>query len=436
VESGPRDGCTILVNRRVPEETGTIVETMRMRMSDSLTMNFEAGRTSGGVHPEKTAIEFFAGIGLVRLGLEQEGWRIVFANDIDPKKQEMYEHHFGKDGVYRLGDIRKLRGEDLPQALLATASFPCNDLSLAGSRRGLAGQHSSTYWEFVRLLEEMGGARPPLLMIENVAGFLSSHHGRDLQIALKALNNLGYAVDLLMIDAVRFVPQSRLRLFIIAQAGDDVEEKSVAEKGTPVFFEQDARPEPAARYIFTHPQIHWRLHDVPRLPPPQRNLESVIEEIPPNDPMWWSAKRRDYLISQMTESHYRRLEAMRTGAKWSYGTVFRRVRKRKTVAELRTDGVAGCLRTPRGGSARQILVKAGFGKVFVRLLTPRECARLMGADDFRIRVPMNQALFGFGDAVCVPVIAWIARHCLSPLAAKCVDSAQTPSESSVKTEVS
>jgi len=85
------------------------------------------------------------------------------------------------------------------------------------------------------------------------------------------------------------------------------------------------------------------------------------------------------------------------------------------MAELRNDGVAGCLRTPRGGSGRQILVKAGYGKVRVRLLTPRECARLMGADDFVINVPLNQALFGFGDAVCVPVIAWIARNYLNPL---------------------
>jgi len=79
------------------------------------------------------------------------------------------------------------------------------------------------------------------------------------------------------------------------------------------------------------------------------------------------------------------------------------------------DGVAGCLRTPRGGSGRQILFKAGHGTYFFRLLTPRECARLMGADNYRIEVPFNQALFGFGDAVCVPVIEWIARHYLNPV---------------------
>ena len=85
------------------------------------------------------------------------------------------------------------------------------------------------------------------------------------------------------------------------------------------------------------------------------------------------------------------------------------------MAELRNDGIAGCLRTPRGGSGRQILIKAGYGAVKLRLLTPRECARLMGADHFVINTTLNKALFGFGDAVCVPVIAWIAENYLNPL---------------------
>ena len=85
------------------------------------------------------------------------------------------------------------------------------------------------------------------------------------------------------------------------------------------------------------------------------------------------------------------------------------------MAELRTDGVAGCLRTPRGGSGRQILFKAGRGRFQVRLLSARECARLQGVpDSYIISVRLNDALFGFGDAVCVPTTEWIVAHCLSP----------------------
>ena len=98
------------------------------------------------------------------------------------------------------------------------------------------------------------------------------------------------------------------------------------------------------------------------------------------------------------------------------------------MAEMRTDGVAGCLRTPRGGSGRQILLRAGYDQVDVRLLTPRECARLMGADDFVIDVPLNQAFFGFGDAVCVPVISWIAKYYLNPLVEELIaDASVNPS---------
>lgn len=92
-----------------------------------------------------TVAEYFAGIGLMRLGLDQGGWSTVFANDIDEKKQEMYCHHFGPSPEFVLGDIHLLNETDIPTTLLATASFPCNDLSLAGARKGLAGEHSSAF---------------------------------------------------------------------------------------------------------------------------------------------------------------------------------------------------------------------------------------------------------------------------------------------------
>jgi DNA (cytosine-5)-methyltransferase 1 len=116
----------------------------------------------------------------------------------------------------------------------------------------------------------------------------------------------------------------------------------------------------------------------------------------------------------MSRKHRAIADAMISGKKTTYGTVFRRVRRGRSMAELRTDGIAGCLRTPRGGSGRQILFAAGKGRYAVRLLTPRECARLMGADGFTITGTLNQALFGFGDAVCVPVIRWIAQNYLTP----------------------
>ncbi len=359
--------------------------------------------------------EFFAGIGLMRMGLEKAGWHAAFANDIAPDKFELYAGHFGANiGHFLVEDVHNIGPDQIPTVTMATASFPCNDLSVAGMRKGLGGKQSSAYWGFVRVLEEMGTRRPPIVLLENVAGFLTSHGGRDFKAALQALNRLGYAVDAMIIDASRFVPQSRVRLFVVGVLGHGHGCSRIGE--TLMFWESPVRPKALAQFIFLHPEIVWDIRDVAPLPNVSASFPDVLEDLPDDSPLWWNPKRRDYLISQMSEKHAEQLQHMMAGKRWTYGTVFRRVRKNRTMAELRTDGIAGCLRTPRGGSARQILVQAGYGIVKVRLLTPRECARLMGADDFVMGdVPLNRALFGFGDAVCVPVISWIAKNYLNPL---------------------
>jgi len=360
---------------------------------------------------EKTIGEFFAGIGLMRIGLERAGWRVAFANDIDEDKRQMYCEHFGENGEFILGDVHQLDAQDIPNIALATASFPCNDLSLAGARRGLAGEHSSAFWGFIEVLTKMGKRCPPMVLLENVTGFLTSHDGNDFRDALLALNRLGYAVDALIIDAGRFVPQSRQRLFVIATKTPVVS----ALNDTPSFYESDCRPPALADFIMWNADINWRIRQLPPLPVTKAKLPDILENLSPNSQVWWSRERADYLLNQMSPKHRAKAEAMIKGNRITYGTVFRRVRKERSMAELRTDGIAGCLRTPRGGSGRQILFAAGRGRFAVRLLTPRECARLMGADDFTINVSLNQALFGFGDAVCVPVIEWVARNYLNPV---------------------
>lgn len=360
--------------------------------------------------PQKTVAEFFAGIGLVRMGLERHGWSIVFANDIDEQKLKIYSGHFGECKEFILNDIHKINAHQIPTVTLATASFPCSDLSLAGGREGFNGKHSSSYWGFTRLLDEMGERKPPLVLVENVTGFLTSHNGDDFRRALLELNRLGYAVDAFLLDAVSFVPQSRPRLFVVGSLSEcsDLTENAIHKS--------PLRSAALVDFISGHPEIRWGIRALPA--PPlrgQRHLTDILEDLPESAPEWWSAERATYLLNQMSERHRRVADYMIATPKWSYGTVFRRMRNGKSTAELRTDGIAGCLRTPKGGSGRQILVKAGYEKYFARLVTPREAARLMGADDFNITVPLNQALFGFGDAVCVSVVEWIATHYLDTL---------------------
>lgn len=363
--------------------------------------------------PQKNFAEFFAGIGLVRLGLEKQGWSAAFANDIDEQKREMYEAHFGPSEHFVLGDIHKLKAEEIPTVTLATASFPCNDLSLAGSRSGLNGSQSSAFWGLINILEDFRRRKPPLLLIENVPGFLTSHGGNDFREAMIRLNKLGYGVDPFILDASHFVPQSRQRLFIV---GTLSELTGATEKPQLAHcYNHRLRPKALVEFIINHPEISWNLRPLPPPPFHLMKLDEILEDLPEDAPEWWEAERAEYLFNQMSSRHRAIAERMIASPKWSYGTVFRRVRNGKSMAELRTDGVAGCLRTPRGGSGRQILFKAGKGKYFARLLTPRECARLMGADDYNLTVPLNQSLFGFGDAVCVPAIEWIAEYYLDPV---------------------
>jgi DNA (cytosine-5)-methyltransferase 1 len=364
--------------------------------------------------PFKSVAEFFSGIGLVRMALERHGWSVAYANDIEPKKREMYVGHFQEsDTVFHLKDIHETQPQEIPSVTLATASFPCNDLSLAGSRSGLKGRQSSAFWGFIRLIEGLENRRPPLIVLENVTGFLSSRHGKDLHEALSALNRLGYSVDAFVLDARFFVPQSRPRLFVVGVVDDSLGRSDAPDQ--PALEANELRPRRLTEFIAGHDDIRWKIRPLPNPSRTDVELRDILEDLPDDAAEWWSAERTEYLFNQMSDKHREIAEHMIAGPDWSYATAFRRVRKGRSMAELRDDGVAGCLRTPRGGSGRQILLKTGYGRRFARLLTPRECARLMGADDYSITAPLNQALFGFGDAVCVPVIEWIAQYYLNPV---------------------
>lgn len=368
----------------------------------------------------RTVAEFFAGIGLMRAGLEQAGWRVQFANDIDERKFSMYRRRFpDADQHYTLGDIHRVDVSQIPDATLFTASFPCTDLSLAGGRGGVYHVESGAVWGFFRVIEGLvPERRPKLVLLENVPGLLTSNKGSDFREVLLRLNALGYAADVFMLDAAHFVPQSRLRLFV-AGVCDTLD--AADERDTSPPEESDTRPPALIRYIQSHPEIRWCTRSLPRPPRCEIRLEEILDDLPHDDPRWWSDERASYLLSQMSPRHRRLAEAMMARQTWSYGTAFRRMRldkatgKARSMAELRVDGLAGCLRTPKGGSAKQILFKAGFGEYHARLLTPREAARLMGADDYPLPDSLDQALFGLGDAVVVPVVAWIAEHCLNPL---------------------
>lgn len=351
--------------------------------------------------------EFFAGIGLVRQALESCGFEVVWANDVDPNKLALYRQNFDVSD-FHLDDIRNVHGGDLPQVELAAASFPCTDLSLAGNRKGLQGAQSGMYWEFTRILEQMGRRRPEMVLVENVPSFATSNGGRDLYVAIKRLNQLGYRCDLLVVDARYFVPQSRPRLFVIG-----------SQLPLPICGAWDPsplRPPWIKRFVDEHADLQLQALPLSVPESTDQTLADVVERLPSNDQRWWSSERHARFITELSPVQHDRLMKMMELPNTHWATAYRRSRKGKPAWEIRADAISGCLRTARGGSSKQAVVEAGHGDFRVRWMSAIEYARLQGAGDYVFEgVSENQALFGFGDAVCVPVVSWLGKNYLAPI---------------------
>jgi DNA (cytosine-5)-methyltransferase 1 len=354
------------------------------------------------------AAEFFAGIGLVRAGLEPAGFQIVWANDFEPSKKEMYEGNFGTDHDFALGDVAAVKSSHLPEDLdLAWASFPCTDLSLAGDRRGLAGKQSGTFFHFTRILAELGDKKPRVIALENVNGLATSHGGDDMAALVRELNSLGYSVDVLALDGRRFVAQSRPRIFIVGSMDVPVEDTEPVSTLRPEWLQSVFQDETLVTHRAALPE-----------PPAMLTvgLSEAIEAMGPRDSRWWEAERKKKFLNSLSVVQRARLDAMKASELVTYRTAYRRTRAGVPVWEIRADEISGCLRTARGGSSKQAVVMAGQGKIAVRWMTPVEYARLMGAPDYSLGgLRDSQILFGFGDAVVVPAVQWVGDNYLAPL---------------------
>lgn len=352
--------------------------------------------------------EFFAGIGLARMGLEAAGAEVVWANDLEAFKHEMYAGQFAVGGhEYVVGDVRGVAGHDLPDVDIAWSSFPCTDLSLAGNRAGLSGRASSTFFEFTRVIEEMGNRRPPVVALENVNALANSRGGDDLAAAVRALNELGYSVDVLAIDARRFVPQSRPRIFLVGALNPPTDASNA---------DSELRPD-WLQTVFGDPTLRTHRAALPTLPTPLTSgFTDVADQIDDEDSRWWDGSRVDAFISSLSDIQAQRLNALKDGVGASFRTAYRRTRRGIPTWEIRADDIAGCLRTARGGSSKQAVVRVGEGRLSVRWMTPREYAKLMGAAEYRLDgLRDTQIFFGFGDAVCVDVVSWLGQNYLLPL---------------------
>lgn len=339
--------------------------------------------------------EFFAGSGLVSLGLDNM-FESVWANDISKEKAAVYRANIG-DNHFVLGDIKDVLGADLPRAHLSWASFPCQDLSVAGSIKGIHAPRSGLVWEWLRVLQETKH-KPKILVLENVTGLLSTNNGENYRILHNTLIDEGYHCGAIVLNAELFVPQSRPRVFIIAVQKSEIIPQELVGDG-PCWLHNKAATELGNSL---NGWIWWKT----ALPHPREtSVEDIVEKNVGFD--------RDDVLSLIPAKHLDKLKNSRT----SHATGYRRTRHGVQQLELRCDGTAGCLRTPGGGSSKQYLVVNKADGLHARLLTVREAARLMGAPDtFKLPGTYNDGYKAMGDAVAVPVAQFLGRRFLTKLA--------------------
>ena len=364
--------------------------------------------------------EFFAGGGMARLGLG-EAWDCLFANDIDEQKAASYRLNFKSAPELKVCDISTVTASDLPgHADLAWASFPCQDLSLAGNGEGLIGKRSGLFWEFWRLIRALRSEDrgPRMIVLENVNGTITSHKGKDMAAICDALAGEGYRFAPLVIDASYFLPQSRPRLFIVAFSEETDPPANMTCLGPQAPWHPDALGLPYD-LLDEKARSSWIWLAPPTPSRRTHRLADLIED-EPSGVSWHSPFETRRLLGMMTPINRQKVTAAQRMGQKMIGAIYKRTRLNESGvkaqrAEVRFDDIAGCLRTPAGGSSRQIIVVVNGKTVRSRLLSPREAARLMGIPDtYELPQRYNDAYHLAGDGVAVPVVRHLKVNLLEP----------------------
>ncbi len=365
--------------------------------------------------------DFFAGGGMAGVGLGP-GWTCLFANDVDPKKAAAYRANHGGGAELVLRDVAALTCADLPGAPdLVWASFPCQDLSLAGRGRGLAGERSGLFrpfWSLVRDLRDEGRA-PKLVALENVYGALTSNGGRDFATLVAAFHELGYRCGALVVDAIHFLPQSRPRFFLIGLREDLRLPDGAIADGPSAIWHPRAMLE-GCTLLPDAVRADWLWWSLPVPPARNADLSSLIEDAP-TGVRWHAPAETAKLLGMMSPVNRAKVAAAQALGRKVVGAVYKRTRaeadgSRRQRAEVRFDEVAGCLRTPAGGSSRQTILVVEGASVRSRLLSAREAAALMGLpDDYVLPARYNDAYKLAGDGVAVPVVRHLAATVFEPV---------------------
>ncbi|TDB45657.1 DNA cytosine methyltransferase [Photorhabdus luminescens] len=374
--------------------------------------------------------EFFAGGGMARAGLGKQ-WRCLFANDMDPIKVFSYIENWGTEH-FDDRDVREIKPDDLTgHADLVWASFPCQDLSLAGNGLGIGEINASedettrsgAVWPFLDLIDKLSqeNRKPPILVLENVLGLLTLDQGRHFAAICLQLSKTDYRYGAMVIDAKHFLPQSRPRVFIVAISRQFSVPASLYSNGPLSPWHSSS----LLRACETFPEeahndwIWWTPGEAPHSR--TKELTDLIDCEDQNT-LWHSADETRRLIGMMAPAHRERLAKAQESGKTTIGSLYLRMRREKGVnrqrAEITFSPVVGCLRTPKGGASRARIIVTDKDEVKTRLLSVKEATALMGLpEDFILPAAYQSAFKIIGDGLAVPSVRFLAERILEPLAA-------------------
>lgn len=355
-------------------------------------------------------------------------WRCLFANDCDEDKQISYSNNWAGE-YFDQRDVAQVDAGDLEGlADLAWASFPCQDLSQAGSKAGigeasgLAATRSGAVWPFLQIIRGLAeeGRHPVLLALENVVGLLNANGGTDFRSLCAALSEIGYRFGAVVADASHFVPQSRPRVFIIAIR---------REVPIPTALQADLPQAPwhsqtlmrARARLPAAEAANW-IWWSPGAPPAAKvfELDDIVDLS--DEAEWNTDEATDRLVGMMSQSHLDRLAAARAKGRPVIGSLYLRMRPNGQAgnvqrAEIAFGSTLGCLRTPKGGASRPRIIVVEGKRVRTRLLSVDEAALLMGLDeDFILPETYHECFRLIGDGVVPAVVRFLAARLLEPLA--------------------
>lgn len=367
-----------------------------------------------------TVGSLFAGVGGFDLGMERAGMRPAWQVEIDPHARAVLARHW--PDARQLEDVRQVGAHNLPRVDVIVGGFPCQDLSVAGNRAGLAGHRSGLFYEMLRVIDEL---KPSLVIWENVPGLLSSDRGRDFARVLYSLGGIGYHGAWRILNAQFFgVPQRRRRVFGCFTGSD-----TGAIAGSEILAIANGMPGDSAQSGQTRQRAAGAAAGGAGAEGGAIGIKDAAEgphflengATPPLDtstaPMV-ATFGIDARRAADTRSEANALALVQSGGavhiahtlSASYdasedGTGRSTPLVAGTVSSKWAKGTGG----PAGDEAYNLTLQAG-----VRRLTPTECERLQGFPDGWTAGQVDARRYRqMGNAVCVPVVEWIGRRAVA-----------------------